>query len=212
MTRRLLAVALALAVAAPLPASAFPPPPPDRVMVDGGCGFSAVADRETPGRWTAVVDGQLSAYSPNPARNPVTVVSARCYFWRNGELVADLPFTTAGPVGLLPPTPVTFTADEFAFLETCVRYEVVDALGAREEGFTDCDLSYEIPWWQTWAVDVAGSAYDAVNAVLVEHLDPALCAALRTVTPPPGGVVEIRPDGDVHVAGELVYDCAPYVT
>lgn len=51
--------------------------------------------------------------------------------------------------------------------------------------------------------------FDEVNAVFVEHVDPAVCPLL-VAHAGAYGAVEVEPDGDVHVAGELVWDCPPY--
>ena len=44
----------------------------------------------------------------------------------------------------------------------------------------------------------------------VERCDEILCPHLAAQAPGHPPVLDIRPDGDVHVAGEWVWDCPPY--
>lgn len=185
MLRALAAVSAAvLLTAAPADAVDPPPAPPSWVEVDWGCDLVSFSPGSS-STWTVVAAPHASAYSPTPERNPVSWEHARCLVRVNGSTVHTLPLTPVGPVAAASPTTFQLTLGEWDFVETCFDFAVVDALGART-AYTDCpNLSYQIPWWMTYGVDVLDWA--------VSSTDPVLCA-----------------DGDVYVLGELVWDCPPF--
>ncbi|HVF03358.1 MAG TPA: hypothetical protein VNA20_00820 [Frankiaceae bacterium] len=190
----------------PLAATADPPPlPPDRIVADGGCGWFTVERAEEPDTHSGVLYGHVRFYSPNPLRNPVTIEDAKCVVTKHGATVTELPLTAAGPVAA-GAGPVTLTNTDTDLVHVCASYTVVDALGDRHSGWTHCNLSYPIPWWQTWSVDVLDWALDETFTAV----DPVACAAIAAQPHPPNDVYHVDDEGDVYVFGELFWDCPPY--
>ena len=74
--------------------------------------------------------------------------------------------------------------------------------------------------WLTLPPDIAGAVGPYVLPLLRDPLvrcatahlgacDGVVCAA-SLQAPDVAGVLDVRPDGDVYVAGELMWDCPPY--
>ena len=69
--------------------------------------------------------------------------------------------------------------------------------------------------------EVAGQVHTLVGPVLREpavrcaigdfgRCDAFVCAHLITLAPGVPGVVDVRPEGDVYIAGAFIWDCPPY--
>ncbi len=60
------------------------------------------------------------------------------------------------------------------------------------------------------ACDSLGPFLDRLADASATYVDPLLCPLFVAAAPGVPGVVDIRPDGDVYVAGTAVWDCPPY--
>ena len=212
MLRAVLA-ALTLGTALVTPAAAGPPD--DYPHLTGGCSFLSV--ETSPGQQSGEMDALAVAYSVWYEHNPVTIDYLTCdlaVYDENGiNVVATVHADTAGPLAFAPPVPVSYAADPDDIVLLCESYRLVDAHGRT---FTEDDRCWQTPD-PTFpprvvrdVVEYYGQgALDAVWAVV----DPPLCALLVQARPHAvPGVLDIEADGDVYVAGGLVWDCPPYAT
>jgi hypothetical protein len=60
------------------------------------------------------------------------------------------------------------------------------------------------------ACDSLGPFLRALSDASATYVDPLLCPLFVAAAPGVPGVVDIRSDGDVYVAGTLLWDCQPY--
>ena len=218
----------------------FAPPAPsyaesEPVPLDGiGCGYVVTAvDPADPSRVVGVVYGDVVVADVRGlgAATPATVtltcsIQTASYAHSapddatatgsgvNGAVVAPVPFSV--------PKPGPWRA-----VAVCSRVDVTDADGTRSywlnsqngmwyrrdygtcNGAPQC-LAYgrDCVWdvaFAEWVADRTG----VTPGLVWDVVDPVVCAVLKAYAP---GTypVEIRSDGDVYVAGELVWDCPPY--
>lgn len=185
-TARLL---LAAAAAVSTPAAAHP-----AYHYAGGCTWAAVSDGTddpaTP--WTGYAELRVVATDATGAPAAVPV-SAECRISVNGgpavTIVSASGTAVAAGAGTL-----GYEADPDDVITTC---EVVVVGGNRHEA---CSTPGSSTYPQT--------LQDLIDHVFVTA-DAALCPAFREVPPGVPGV-EVREDGDLHVAGEWFWDCPPF--
>lgn len=204
--------ALALgAVVLPAPAQAAEPP-----GAGAACRLTWVQHPLDPTgrRWVGYLAG--GPYVVGDRTGRVT-----CSIQANGERHADpdaasaTSLTTAGVVAL-PPTPTEFVAEWTDWVVLCTHVEV-DGEGTY----------YWDPGSGQWSTDATSPCLSSVppppppppplievlievaNAFFTQVVDPTACPAFAALAPgvPPVG---ITPEGDVSVAGSLVWDCPPY--
>ncbi|HVF06377.1 MAG TPA: hypothetical protein VNA20_16160 [Frankiaceae bacterium] len=226
----LLSAALVLGPAAPSFAESEPIP------VTGGCDVAAAAsDPGDPARVTGIVYGYIAvadvrgqgAATPASVTLTCSVQSASYAHASPDDFTAVGSGTNAAAVA-----PQAFSVpappDGYA-LGLCARVDVTDADGTRTywahgqngmwysdfqgtcSGAPQC-LAYgsNCVWYLAFAEWLAdrGDVNPDLKPVW-DAVDPTVCAAL--VAHAPGtDPVEIRGDGDVYVAGELLWDCPPY--
>lgn len=222
----LLAAALVLGPAAPSFAESEPIP-----VLDTACDVLATAvDPANPAKVTGVVHGAVTVANVRGrgAATPASVTltcSVQSASYRHAD---PDDFTAVGSgtnAAVVAPQAFSVPAPpDGDRLGLCARVDVTDADGTRtywshsQNGMWYADsegicsgapqclaLGSNCLWWMAfaeWALDRAGST-------VWPTVDPAVCAAL--VPHAPGTYpVEIRPDGDVYVAGEWTWDCPPY--
>jgi hypothetical protein len=207
--------ALALATA---PAAADPP---DRTYYDGGCSFNSVNQRDLDGdTWRGQMYGYVVASSGTPAANPVRVTALRCELRVNWVPVLTVDDArTAGPFAVIAPTPIEYTASDGDTVSLCTYVDTLDAQG-RANSFVDCGAlgpttvpPQPVTWTVEGVVEALGPVLDVVDGVWIGTVDPVVCPVLAGLGPSPAeDLVGITPEGDVYVAGSLVYDCPPYAS
>jgi hypothetical protein len=215
-------VACALAATAlslfPIAAHADPAGPPE----GRACSFTTVTG-----------SGQING---GPLRAPGHAVSIRCsiHVGNGTHSGAAAVSEQAGPAAhavVLPPTPITLDAPEEEAIHVCTE-STVDATtwylspagwtthsGAACPAITTCDLFHNcgatlLPPELT----PLGRVVDCVLSPETEdclHLlwlavDEAICPLLPEIGPGFPVMVEVRPDGVVHILGEWIWDCPPY--
>lgn len=125
MNRRSALLALAAAAAAALPATAHAEP----VYAGFTCGFAAVRQNSVTGQATFVGTVFNYFYAGDTKSGPASSVFIECSVRVNGVTAAAASSNTAGPAGLLPPTPVTFTAASTDVIEACTLVRAQDGNG-----------------------------------------------------------------------------------
>lgn len=226
--RRALGAALtAAALALPIPPASAAEPP-----VGAACAMRGVHwDTIDPAAWHVVVAG-------GPVVAPGSTVTLRCSIHvgnttHSGQAAATVTGDPTPSVGVVAPAAVSYPYDVYSVYALCTRVAVDETTwywdGAAWTANADASCprmrSTDECWqlWQCLIPDVGPlppevQPYaDYVGCVLtwgfVEcggGLDGVVCPVLRTLGPGVPGVVEIREDGDVVVAGELFWDCPPY--
>lgn len=217
------AAALAFAVSAVVPAAAQPEPLP----AGGGCGWTGAQDPAAPGRWSGVVRsgpvvmGEPPYTVPDPASYPVGV-TVECTVKIYPEGGPSETVTVVSPSGIavaaVPPTPVSFDGGSRVEVEVCTTVRATDAQGREytyyqnyQNGMytTDPDVACGGPTCESVGPECSYLA--AVEQWLVEGwVDPPVCAAFTALPPGVEDVVTVDDEGDVSVAGELLWDCPPY--
>jgi hypothetical protein len=210
----LAACALLLGLAHPASAD-----PPNDAKHAGSCSFDSVSQVSVtgPDQHAGVVYGFAVAYSPTPAHNPVTMVRMQCELFVDGVLATSVDARTAGPVGVLEPTPIRYTARVDQILELCTETETVDAHG-QTASYLDCPHATHPIIPPDGFVEFVDSVFEAVNPVSdaliaaeVAYVDPVVCPVLVSLAPRDvPGLLRIEPDGDLYVADTLIWDCPPY--
>ncbi|HWL35250.1 MAG TPA: hypothetical protein VNQ77_03570 [Frankiaceae bacterium] len=203
---RLLAC-LCLAAAASVPSAAAADPGPPR---GEPCGFVSTngTDSGSPRTFAGVIYG-------GPLVAPGAEVSITCSIVLNDvrRTAPAVVSETAGPAAhavVLPPTPMSYVAEDWDLPYLCSA-ATVDGAAWYWDAATG-----------TWSADPAAPCDPAVTpnagdpwpchelvACLVPVLDAAVCPVLVALPSVPG-VVDVEEDGDVHVAGEPLWDCPPY--
>lgn len=198
----LAATALGSVAAAPAHAGA-------QSRFEGFCGLDTVND-PSPGTETETYVGVLYArtlvYSLDPGDNPVSA-DVTCRVLVDGVEVDRAEFS--GTTLVTGAKPTTFQAGVSQLVWLCTDID-----------YTSDDTPTEIcaykgdPVFPPYPVgEVLGAAIDAANAVIAEHVDPAFCQVLRSLAPGVPGTLDIDAEtGDTYLAGELWWDCPPYVT
>jgi hypothetical protein len=172
----------------------------------GQCGFDAVSQVSLtgPDEWVGTVYGYAVAYSPTPAHNPVTLAEMRCELFVDGVLATSVDARTAGPLGVLEPTPIQYTARDDQWVELCTEIGLVDAAG-QPESYLDCGPGDQ-NWPPQWFFDLLDGVFGLVGSV-----DPLACPVLGSLSPGIPGVVDITPEGDTTLVGAgPFWDCPPY--
>ncbi|HVF03362.1 MAG TPA: hypothetical protein VNA20_00840 [Frankiaceae bacterium] len=201
MLRTVAAALVAAALAVPAHAD-----PPNDTQFTGGCRFRAVGvsapqPPEWPDTYVAIVSAAVVAMSPTPEHNPATLTALRCLLLVNGTTVFSASGTTAGPVGVVPPTPLTVTVADTDVVEFCTEATAVDTHGQQVQlvcgPHGDPDLTLIV---------------DFVNDLVFGGVvDPAVCPTLASLAPTQvQNHLRIDEQGDVYLAGELWWDCPPY--
>jgi hypothetical protein len=185
MLRALAAVALATVAVTTAPAVAAPP---EGVQHQGGCGFDLFAvPREDVYR--GAVYAYVAAYSFAPERSPVTVTALRCEIRIEGEVRVSVAGRVAGPVGVVDPAPVEYTAAASDIVDLCTVLDTVDATGTAASVTFGCGGAENRCPPEGWC------GFEWLLEDTFATVDPIVCAITG---------------GDVYVAGELVYYCPPY--
>jgi hypothetical protein len=180
-----------------------------------------------------VPGGELVAFSAHVAAPGATTVSVRCSLHadnatHDGSAVAEATGGPAPHAAAIPLAVSTHPYDEWAVEYLCGQATV--------DGTT---WYWSGSAWTTGAGSSCGPLADTaqclayLDCVPWDDLPPALDPVLRTIgcwwwgwenctdyttcgylallAPGlPGGVVDIRPDGDVYLAGGWIWDCPPY--
>ncbi|HVF03359.1 MAG TPA: hypothetical protein VNA20_00825 [Frankiaceae bacterium] len=139
--------------------------------------------------------------------NPVTVSYLSCDLRVNGVSVATASAPGSGPVVVVPPQPISYTAGPLDVVVLCESYELVDAHGGTTTVTGKC--AETMPSWVP--PRQVNDVYDYYVAPAFGQVDPPVCAALDETAPTQvRDLVRIEPGGDVYVAETFVYDCPPY--
>jgi len=189
-------VATALLTAGAPVASAHP-----NFHYEGGCQMVAVNDT-TPGAqfggptiWNGVGTAAVVATRSNGLPAPLAPLVVQCELRING-----VPITWWAAAG----TGVAVGAVLVAFVATPNDVvEVCHDVWVNGEHHAGCDPS-------TLIKTVPQPVVDVVDGVLQSVVDPPLCVLLGTLSPGVPPTLVVGPDGDVTVAGALLYDCPPY--
>ena len=192
--RTLALVALGAALLAP-PAEAHP-----AYHSLGSCGWVVVSDGGTDENttWSGEVDLQVVATDGSHVYAPVPI-SVECRLTIDGQGTQTV-LAASSPVGIAAgATTLSFQAHPDAFVYLCAVVTVGGETHVTGNGH------------------VCGQGDPGVPPALVEtielvadRVDAESCAAFMAAAPGVPGVVDIEPEGDVHVAGEWFWDCAPY--
>lgn len=216
MRRALLATAaLLLTTSFASPAAAAQPDP----SLDGTCGFSTVVDP----RLESSYDGKLGYLDGGPVRQNGTLT---CTIKTGGPSTHAAAYefgTTASATGtlgvtVLPAMPVAFVAHPYlAYL--CTQFtDSANATwyrdGATGAWTTDPHASCDLAVSSSTTDPFLDPFFDLVQAlsayvdVVRADAEPVVCPVLAALSP---GVplVDIRPDGDTYLAGDLLLDCPP---
>ena len=189
MRALLAATAVAGSLLVAVPAQAHP-----NYHYEGGC-FLHVTKRLLSSRWEGVGGSYVTA--TDAAGVPAAVwIAVECRLYRNA--VYQFTFGEASGLGHAGTVEqVEFEADDNDVITIC---DVVTVGGEAHTRCGNARTTNHVPQ----PVD------DLVDAALV-FADTATCIVLKELAPfVPPGVVEITPEGDVYVAGELFWDCPPY--
>jgi hypothetical protein len=214
MIRTSAAVAAALALTCPSGAAASGP-------VSGApCAVDAVTwETADPGAWHGALRGGPVVA---PGGEPVTLTCTLSVdSWdSSGPAVVSATGPAAPAVGVLPPVPFRVAASEEAWFTVCASATVGSTTWYwGGEGWStaagpcpDTSLFSQVPLPPETDpyLRLVGCTFAWGLAECGYELDAALCAPLRGLPPGVPGVVEVREDGDVYVAGEHWWDCQPY--
>lgn len=165
----------------------FPPKPADCQI--NHCNYRAIQQEDATGQnFEGVAWGTAGDRNGGP-------VSVRCYTAVNGSEVSSTP-TGSGIAFAATAGRLTYSAGETDVVT--FHAEVCTTRGC----FTD---NYETERFQIPPQEVI----DAINAIVIEHIDPALCSILDDLAGTYGPVV-INEQGDIYVDGSPEWDCPPY--
>lgn len=186
--------AAALVAAAALSVPAHADPPKDTQFV-GDCRFRTVMLAAT-GSYDGTVDAVVAAVAQKPEHNPVALTALRCLVRVNGTTVFAVSGTTTGPVGVVPPAPVSFVAADSDYVLFCMEATAVDAHGQRTDLVCGPD---------------GDPGFPPLEPLVESYVDPAVCPVLASLAPTQvQNHLRIDEQGDVYLAGELWWDCPPY--
>ncbi|HWL37292.1 MAG TPA: hypothetical protein VNQ77_14005 [Frankiaceae bacterium] len=200
MTRALLAVALSALAALPAPARAAAGP--GRPVEN--CSYSWATSPFADGRVIAYIGGAAVpvADGADPRAGRVTCTARNGHNHTDPALVAVSSLTTPG-VAAVPYTLVEHAVPPLLdWLTVCLTVEVEGGGtfywdDAAETWSADPDVLCYDMWDDDLdpVFDVVDEAVRTADDLVVQHVDPPLCAALG---------------GDAEVAGEPFWDCPPY--
>jgi hypothetical protein len=222
-------VPLALALSPAAPAHAETAPIPTHVS---GCSLVSVSDPARPNTVHAVVwSGPVAAAAlplSDVRANPVSItVTCTVHVFGTPPDPAIELSGSGTAVAYVEPRAVPVTADGvWDNVAVCTTARLTDANGETSTYYRSdddfmwypdsypvhCDGGKCTALWENcdptlallfWAMDQGGVGLD-------DDWD-AVCGALASRAPGIPGVVDIDPAGDTYVAGELVWDCSPYV-
>lgn len=133
-------------------------------------------------------------------------VSIRCYVTVDGVASASTGTGTGTRVAVAHGQ-VTYTANDWQDVALCAEWT------AGLEGGTTCEPTEttQIPPQET--IDLVDDLYRQVADLLIwigPYELPSACWVLQQLSPGVPGVVDIRTDGDVYLAGIHFWDCPPY--
>jgi hypothetical protein len=160
----------------------------------GFCSFAATAQQAVTGgtdTFTGVAYGFVATTNPES-------VTIRCTIRVDGAEVASTP-TGSGSTVAVTAGQVTYTANEAQSVELCIEWNGGEACADT--------TTQQVPPEEFWVLvnevfQLVGEPWAAVDLLA--------CPLIAALAPGIPGLVDITPEGDVHVAGELVYDCPPY--
>lgn len=175
----------------------------------GGCSLSTVNERTVTGDdYRGVVRGYAVGYALTARHNPVTVVRLRCVLSVDGVVVGDWSAPGTGPVAVVEPHEVAFSASLLSVVALCTYVDLVDAHGQATTRDDNCGrTTLQAP--PQWVINDIDDAFFVVGTVTAET-DRTTCAALVALAPAQHEPLVIGPDGDTYVDGELVWSCPPY--
>ena len=194
--RTLALVALGAALLAP-PAQAHPV-----YHSLGSCGWLAVSDGGTDENttWSGEVDLRVVATDANRVYAPVPT-SVECRLTIAGQGTQTV-LAASSPIGIAAgATTLSFKAHPDAFVYMCTVVTVAGETHLKGSGDVCGEGDPGLPQDVSETIDLVFAT-----------VDPVVCAALVAAAPGIPGVVSIEPGGDVYVAGEWIWDCAPYGT
>ncbi|HVF05340.1 MAG TPA: hypothetical protein VNA20_10895 [Frankiaceae bacterium] len=167
----------------------------------GRCSFQPFnQDQVTGSSYGGFVHAAVTVRSDDIAANPASA-TVTCYL-RTNAVVDPWTVERASGTGVVVVLGrVTFWWSEEDTVEVCTDVDFADATPTA----TECVplVSTQIP---------PQIVFDTVDAVLTQvwgEVDPRLCPLLAQLAPGYGDVA-VNEQGDVHVAGEPVWDCPPY--
>jgi hypothetical protein len=189
-------VAMLLGAAAAAPATAA-----DAARHQGECGYETVSQEVVtgPDRYVGAVWAAVVLYPATPGE--VVSATVTCEVRVNGvPRWTSRPASGTGVVALVEPVELTLTDTDVVQLCTTVDY-TSDATPTE----TTCpgagwgDLPPE------GHPDFVDALVETVNGVW-PHVDPVACAAFGALAPG-AGPVQVTPEGDVYLTGDLLWDC-----
>ncbi|HWL37815.1 MAG TPA: hypothetical protein VNQ77_16635 [Frankiaceae bacterium] len=210
-----LAAALLLATSFAAPASASKPGPPD-----GGCGFAFMADP----RPESSYDSQLGYIDAGTVTQSGTLT---CTVKSGGPSTHDAPYvygvsvSATGTLGVtvMPPTPVSYIGSLWLIV-MCTQFTDVANVtwyfdSSLNEWTTDPHTDCEPPIPPGNHDPLSPALFDLVQTLGTlgdlarAAAKPVACPALAALSPGMPPLLDVRPDGDLYVAGDLLLDCPP---
>lgn len=231
----LVAVALS-ALAAAVPGYAATEPIP----VAGGCGFVAVRDPGAPGQYTGLLYGDVTAadlpHRDGATTGPATVtLTCSLQATRPHHEEPDAVTVSGSGVNAAVVAPTAFSVPEpgpWEHLSVCGRVDVTDANGTytywsnsqngmwRTDTGGTCDppgasctsTDENCSYWVALEKWLTGTSTNELTQWLSGFAEETVCGWFAALAPGVPGVVDVEPEGDVHVAGEWFLDCPPHGT
>ena len=157
----------------------------------------------TPG----VLYAPIVVYSADPVENPVTA-RVTCSLWYPGSLVASFTATGTGFVTGAYPLTTVWVGN----LTVCTDIDYLST-GDPSDHLCVADTESPVVGLMEPLFPTVNDVIATINALLLQVgriPDPILCPRFGARAPGIPGVVDITPQGDVRVAGTLIWDCPPY--
>ena len=196
MRRALLAGVAVLCATVATPAHAHPD-----YHYTGGCTYATELDPTTPGVWRGVAGAAVvatHAADDTPAAVPISV---DCVLYVNGANPRTI--LSANGLGVAAAARTwSYEADHTEIVTLC---DVVTV--GTDPPRSSCDEPPEPLYLPGPLIDTIEFALDTVSETFPEQ---EVCDAVAAAGPGVPGVVDVTAEGDVHVAGEFVWDCPPY--
>jgi hypothetical protein len=161
--------------------------------VDAQCRFETVKQATITGtRSAGVAYGFVVARGDTPA--------IRCAVFVDGVEMSSTPYGPATHDVAATAGSVSYESDPAQYVQLC---PVVTTVAHGERTYCPYPRVPQLPPQEI--VDLVNGVFETYS----EDVEPYLCNALADLAPgyPPVG---IRPDGDLYVNGEFVYDCPPW--
>lgn len=188
MTRALLAVALSALTALPAPAAlaaAGPGKPVDR------CEFTSMTTPFAPGRQVGYLGGAVVPVADGAdLRTGRVTCTVREGWTHTGQAVAAVSSMTTPAVAAAPYAPIEYVASMEDVYTACLSVEIDGAGTFRWDDDAEAWSADPVVLCFAWRDDDGSDVLDDVDELVIEHVDPPLCAVLG---------------GDV-----AVWDCPPY--